>query len=302
MTIGKDEALFCAGKCQQWLHRYCVSVSVKCYKAIVDDSRPYCCPCCYRDSQEERISELKCAVEAMKLEIAQLKEALSTAQAAAAKPNCEPREEDFEKSSCDWQVVGEKRSRGKRRSGRSGAGGDKRKHQHHQQTESDKTKQRWHSVKTLGVKRPEHRGAGGSHSNSNTSPGGHGATENRQVVDGVRRVWGTMRGCSYRTVLSTLQRLTSVAENVEVRRKFKKRGNTEVRWWFLIRGEETVLQNLDMEWVNIENSTSWKLERCYQPVSTSATHDLVGEGDNAHTTMHQTTSEEDGENSFLSNH
>ena len=57
-----------------------------------------------------------------------------------------------------------------------------------------------------------------------------------------------------------------------------------------------------MEWVNIENSTSWKLERCYQPVSTSATHDLVGEGDNAHTTMHQTTSEEDGENSFLSNH
>ena len=113
---------------------------MKCYKAIVDDSRPYCCPCCYRDSQEERISELKCAVEAMKLEIAQLKEALSTAQAAAAKPNCEPRK-DFEKSSCDWQVVGEKRSRGKRRSGRSGAGGDKRKHQHHQQTESDKTKQ-----------------------------------------------------------------------------------------------------------------------------------------------------------------
>ena len=80
------------------------------------------------------------------------------------------------------------------------------------------------------------------HPNSNTSPGGHGASENGQVVDGVRRVWGTIQGCSYRTVLSTLQRLTTVAENVEVRRKFKKRGNTEVRWWFLIRGEETVLQ------------------------------------------------------------
>ena len=101
---------------------------MKCYKAIVDDSRPYCCPCCYRDSQEERICELKCAVEAMKLEIAELKKALSTAQAAAAKPNCE-REEV---SSCDWQVVGEKRSRGKCRSGHSGAGGDKRKDQHHQ--------------------------------------------------------------------------------------------------------------------------------------------------------------------------
>ena len=63
----------------------------------------------------------------------------------------------------------------------------------------------------------------------------------------------------------------------------KKRGNTEVWWWFLIRGEETVREQ---EWVNIENSTSWKLECCYQPVSASATHDLIGEGDIAHTTIH----------------
>ena len=110
-----------------------------------------------------------------------------------------------------------------------------------------------------------------------------------------------MRGCSCRTILSTLQKLTSVAEKVEVRRKFKKRGNTEVRWWFLIRGEEPVLHSLDQEWVNIENSTLWKLERCYQPVSPSATQDLDGEGDNSEATMHPTTSEEDGENSFLSN-
>ena len=274
---------------------------MKCYKAIIDDSRPYCCPCCYRDSQEERISELTSTVEAMKLEIAQLKEALSTAQGAAAKPNGEDKD-DFEKSSCDWRLV-EKRNHGKRRKGRSGRSGlGAADHQQTEQTEPEKTKQRWHSVRALAVKRPNQRRAEGSHPNPNTSPDGHGTAENRQVVDGVRRVWGTMRGCSYRTVLSTLQRLTTVAENVEVRRKFKKRGNTEVRWWFLIRGEETVLQNLEQEWVNIENSTSWKLERCYQPVSASATHDMVGEGDIAHTTSHQSTSQEDGESSFLSNH
>ena len=138
-------------------------------------------------------------------------------------------------------------------------------HQQTEQTEPEKTKQRWHSIRALAVKRPNQRMAGGSHPNSNTSPDGHGTAENRQVVDGVRGVWGTMQGCSYRTVLSTLQRLTSVAENVEVCRKFKKRVNTEVRWWFLTRGEETVLQNLKQEWMNIENSTSWQLERCYQP-------------------------------------
>ena len=269
-----SNALFCAGKCQQWLHRYCASVSVRCYKAIIDNSHPYCCPCCYRDSQQECISELTCTLEAMKLEIAQLKEALLTAQAAAAKLNS-GRRKDFGKSSCDWHLV-EKRSHGKRCSGCSGLGVAERKYQHHQQTESEKMKQRWHSVRTLAVKRPKEWGSGGnSLLNSKASPGGHGAAENWQVVDGVRRVWGTMRGCSYRTVLSTLQWLTTVAENVEVHRKFKKRGNTEVQWWFLIRGEETVLQNLDQECVNIKNSTSWKLERCYQLVSASATHDLV---------------------------
>ena len=60
------------------------------------------------------------------------------------------------------------------------------------------------------------------------------------------------------------------------------------------------MENLDQEWVNTENSTSWKLERCYQSVSAPAALNLIGE-DNPHTTMHQTTSEEDGESSFLSN-
>ena len=39
-------------------------------------------------------------------------------------------------------------------------------------------------------------------------------------VPGVRRVWGTMRNCSNRTVLIVLQRLSTVSEKVEIRRKF----------------------------------------------------------------------------------
>ena len=131
-------------------------------------------------------------------------------------------------------------------------------HQHPQHMEPERTKQQWHSVKTLAVNHPKQQKARGSYQNGpNTPPGGHGATalsENQDVVDGVRRIWGTMRGCSYRTVLSTLQRLTIVADKVEVCRKFKKRGNTEVGWWFLIRGEESVMQTLDQEWMNIATS------------------------------------------------
>ena len=38
------------------------------------------------------------------------------------------------------------------------------------------------------------------------------------------------------------------------------------------------MQNLDQQWVNIENSTLyiWKLECCNKPVSASAIHNLVG--------------------------
>jgi len=84
----------------------------------------------------------------------------------------------------------------------------------------------------------------------------------RETVEGVRRVWSTLRNCTYRTVLSTLRKLTSVGENVEVRRKFKKRDGSEIRLWFLIRGDETVLQTLQM----VEYSTSWKLELYHRPI------------------------------------
>ena len=85
----------------------------------------------------------------------------------------------------------------------------------------------------------------------------------RETVEGVRRVWSTLRNCTYRTVLSTLRKLTSVGEKVEVRRKFKKRDGSEIHWWFLIRGEESVLQVLQMEWEKVEYSTSWKVELCH---------------------------------------
>ena len=88
-----------------------------------------------------------------------------------------------------------------------------------------------------------------------------------EEVTGVRRVWGTMRGCSCRTVLTVLQRLTTVVESVEVRRKFKKKDNNRVQWWFLIRAEEAVLQLLEQEWGAVETQTSWKLERCHKPAA-----------------------------------
>ena len=58
VTLGKDEALFCVGSCQQWLHRYCASVSAQRYQAITGDSSPFLCPNCCCEQQKEQIAVL----------------------------------------------------------------------------------------------------------------------------------------------------------------------------------------------------------------------------------------------------
>ena len=88
-----------------------------------------------------------------------------------------------------------------------------------------------------------------------------------EEVSGVRRIWGTMRSCTSRAVLTTLQRMSKLSEKFQVRRKFKKRDNGALQWWFLIRGDEADLLVLDQEWEAVQMQTSWKLERCHKPVT-----------------------------------
>ena len=79
ITIGKDDALFCSGNCQQWLHRYCASVTVKCYKDIKENDTPFLCFCCNEGKSQREIATLKNTVELLKLEISALKDSLSAA-------------------------------------------------------------------------------------------------------------------------------------------------------------------------------------------------------------------------------
>jgi len=88
-----------------------------------------------------------------------------------------------------------------------------------------------------------------------------------EKVTGVRCIWGTMRICASRSVLSVLQRPSSVAPNVEVHQKFKKISDNRIQWRFLICAEETVLQVLEREWEAVHTQTSWKLECCHKPAT-----------------------------------
>ena len=55
LNPAKDEALFCAGSCQQWAHRYCAGVSVMAYKAIREKGRQFRCFACHQISHDDEI-------------------------------------------------------------------------------------------------------------------------------------------------------------------------------------------------------------------------------------------------------
>ena len=57
---GKDEALFCKGRCQLWMHHYCAGVSRSQFKSLGTSAEmSYECATCFHESMAERVQTLK---------------------------------------------------------------------------------------------------------------------------------------------------------------------------------------------------------------------------------------------------
>ena len=270
-TASGEDAIFCEGACQAWQHRWCAGLTRKAYIELASSEDPFLCCRCVCAQQAKTVRDLLVAVDCLRLELDQLKAKVESPNpSSCATEKQTERENGSSTSANDWQLVeSRKRSRPraakKARTVETGAQGSEPRNiqqTSHQAragvTEKQSQRQHWFSVEAL-----TKNNTGGP----SVARRQHGSSrdENREVVEGVRRVWGTMKGCSCRTILSTLQRCSSISEKVEVRRKYKKKGENEIRWWFLIRGEEADLQTLEQEWSCIERQTSWRLEHCYQP-------------------------------------
>jgi hypothetical protein len=61
----RDEALFCEGSCNKWMHRYCAGVSVSHYEALQDSPLPFLCSLCAQSKYSETIEEMKAAIAAL---------------------------------------------------------------------------------------------------------------------------------------------------------------------------------------------------------------------------------------------
>ena len=71
---GKDDALFCEGHCQRWLHRVCASVTEEQHDKLAASEQPFLCPACCQADNLQQIAKLTSMVDALKLELEQLKQ------------------------------------------------------------------------------------------------------------------------------------------------------------------------------------------------------------------------------------
>ena len=75
------------------------------------------------------------------------------------------------------------------------------------------------------------------------------------------------RSSTQTAVTNALKQLTTVdVSRLIVKRKFKTAVNNPTRvqkWWFIIQGEEDLLQQMEEAWNAVSVQTTWKLEPAY---------------------------------------
>lgn len=68
----RDEALFCEGSCNKWMHRYCAGVCLHHYEALQGYREPFFCSLCTQSKQSETIEEMWATIAALKEEVKEL--------------------------------------------------------------------------------------------------------------------------------------------------------------------------------------------------------------------------------------
>lgn len=91
-----DDAVFCDGKCQSWLHRHCAGLSRVRFRIVTDSKGAFYCPQCQIETNATVISSLKSSIESLKKEIETMKaqsptnttpKTYATATAQSTKPS-----------------------------------------------------------------------------------------------------------------------------------------------------------------------------------------------------------------------
>ena len=254
---GRKDALFCEGFCKGWFHRYCVGVSVAHFKELSSLEVPFRCVACFQKSKEVEIADLKNIVSLLQEEVAQLRESMLDGIRSSTNRRSRVQENHFDRgvNAATSRGVGRGGGTGHDTNGGSGGGG-----------------------RVGGGRRRGGGGRGGGVGGGGgvgVGGGGGGRTGNSKPnsvkVKGARKVWGTLRNTTSAVILNSIKMLTNqpATSELTVKRKYKSsRSDSRIsKWWFVVQGDEIVLDQLEKAWASVTLQTAWRLEPVYSYVA-----------------------------------
>ena len=113
------------------------------------------------------------------------------------------------------------------------------------------------------ARKPPHKPTKGPH------PAGESpsiAAKVKVKVSGARKIWGTMRETTVRSVKGVISKLCKIESGFKVKQKDQPGDSLhKPKWWFVIHADESDLAKLDSGWGVVSDHTSWKLQLCYKP-------------------------------------
>ena len=250
---GKEEAIFCEGKCQQWYHRVCASVPRELFATLTASDAPFYCLTCSLSSLQQ-VAELTREIcrlqDAIIPKLREENSALSREVAELCEiQNCSGRTAD---------AVSTKTSSGK---------------QHASWTKVVRRGNR-QTVNTTGS-RPQARATCTHLQRRDPQAQRQGYAQTFAVpVPDARRIWVTLKTTTIRAVEKVIGSLTKVpTSELKIKRKYKTTTdnlNSSIqrvfRWWFVVIAKESVLEQLQKEWHLVAMQTDWKLTPLLQYV------------------------------------
>ena len=208
----------CEGSCQRWYHRWCVGICREQFQPLIESSEPFLCHLCTTRKQQGVILELQENVRALSAEVVQLKTVVEALQ-KEPEATLETKSSMVSTRDCElpWNVVAAKKNYNKGK-GKAPVSA--------QMSESSRSKNTTPGLKYSDIKKPL-----------------------RACVKGARKIWGTLKSTTVTGVTNTLKVLGKIPLGaVTIKRKYKTaRSDSKriVRWWFVVRGDEEVLEQLE---------------------------------------------------------
>ena len=246
-----QDVLKCEGDCGCTVHRYCAGVTKGHFERLNKGPSPFVCQWCSLKTTNAVIHQLQAELAATKLELTNTKSLLEQHQRESV-------------SSAASYAAAAAQARGADK---------KHTRSRPQRTLPQRSRQQSATINAAGPRRapattPSTDQRDGTPLSTSTSTS---SQQPRIKVEGARRIWGTLKNTTTKSIENAISRLCKI-DGLNIKRKLRRNHSGKSSWWFIIHAPESVLCDLDNKWDGVNVQTSWSLMSCSKPADSTSTN------------------------------